>query len=110
MFSCVSLESRIPADHPLRPMREMVDTALKRLSRVFSGLCADSGRRSISPERLLRALVPQVLYSIGSEPQLMEQLELVTPAASAASVTRQPGSRSRWTGSRREPGVSFALR
>ena len=75
MFSYVSLESRIPADHPLRPMREMVDAALRRLSRVFSGLYANSGRPSIPPERLLRALLLQVLYSIRSERQLMEQLE-----------------------------------
>jgi transposase len=75
MFSYVSLEARIPADHPLRPMRGMVDAALRRLSRVFSGLYADSGRPSIPPERLLRALLLQVLYSIRSERQLMEQLE-----------------------------------
>src|SRR5258707_4748838 len=75
MFSYVSLEARIPADHPLRPMRAMVDEALKRLSRRFSALYADSGRPSIPPERLMRALLLQVLYSIRSERQLMEQLE-----------------------------------
>jgi transposase len=75
MFSYVSLEARIPADHPLRPMREMVDAALKRLSRRFSGLYPDSGRPSVPPERLLRALLLQVLYSIRSERMLMEQLE-----------------------------------
>ena len=75
MFSYVSLEARIPADHPLRPMRGMVDEALKRLSRRFSPLYADSGRPSIPPERLMRALLLQVLYSIRSERQLMEQLE-----------------------------------
>ncbi len=56
MFSCVSLEERIPEDHPLRPMRAMVNEALKTLSRPFSGLYADGGRPSIPPERLLRAL------------------------------------------------------
>jgi transposase len=75
MFSYVSLEARIPADHPLRPMREMVDGALKRLSRRFSRLYPDHGRPSIPPERLLRALLIQVLYSIRSERMLMEQLE-----------------------------------
>jgi transposase len=75
MFSYVSLEARIPADHPLRPMRELVDAALKRLSKRFSALYADSGRPSIPPERLLRALLLQVLYSIRSERMLMEQLE-----------------------------------
>jgi transposase len=75
MFSYVSLEQRIPADHPLRPMRAMVDEALKKLSRRFSGLYAATGRPSIPPERLLRALLLQVLYSIRSERMLMEQLE-----------------------------------
>ena len=75
MFSYVSLEARIPADHPLRPMRLMVDEALKSLSRRFSDLYAKSGRPSIAPERLLRALLLQVLYSIRSERLLMEQLE-----------------------------------
>ena len=75
MFSYVSLEARIPEDHPLRLMREMVDAALKRLSPSFSRLYADSGRPSIPPERLLRALLLQVLYSIRSERMLMEQLE-----------------------------------
>ena len=75
MFSYVSLEARIPADHPLRPMRAMVDEALRRLSRRLSRLYADSGRPSIPPERLLRALLLQVLYSIRSERLLIEQLE-----------------------------------
>ena len=75
MFSYVALEKRIPQDHPLRPMREMVDEALKRLSPGFSSLYADSGRPSIPPERLLRALLLQVLFSIRSERLLIEQLE-----------------------------------
>jgi transposase len=75
MFSYVALEERIPRDHPLRPMRAMVDEALKKLSRRFTSLYADSGRPSIPPERLLRALLLQILYSIRSERLLMEQLE-----------------------------------
>jgi transposase len=75
MFSYVSLEERIPAEHPLRPMRALVDQALTRLSRRFSGLYAATGRPSIPPERLLRALLLQVLYSIRSERMLMEQLD-----------------------------------
>jgi transposase len=75
MFSYVALEGRIPQDHPLRAMRTMVDEALKQLSRRFSSLYADSGRPSIPPERLLRALLLQILYSIRSERLLMEQLE-----------------------------------
>jgi transposase len=75
MFSYVSLEERIPEDHPLRPMRALVDEALKELSGRFEGLYASTGRPSIAPERLLRALLLQVLYSIRSERLLMEQLD-----------------------------------
>ena len=75
MFSYVSVEARIPPDHPLRAMRAMVDTALQRLSPRFASLYAGGGRPSIPPERLLRALLLQVLYSIRSERLLMEQLE-----------------------------------
>src|SRR6202140_2464210 len=75
MFSYVSPERRVPADHPLRPIRAMVDVALKGLSRSFGRMYADWGRPSIAPEKLLRALLLQVLYSIRSERLLMEQLE-----------------------------------
>ena len=75
MFSYVSPERRVPADHPLRPVRAMVDVALKGLSRSFGNMYPDWGRPSIAPEKLLRALLLQVLYSIRSERMLMEQLE-----------------------------------
>jgi len=75
MFSYVSLEQRVPQDHPLRPIREMVDEALRELCPRFDGLYADTGRPSIPPERLLRALLIQILYSVRSERMLMEQLE-----------------------------------
>jgi transposase len=75
MFSYVSPEQRVPADHPLRPIRKMVDAALKGLSRSFQRMYADWGRPSVAPEKLLRALLLQVLYSIRSERMLMEQLE-----------------------------------
>src|SRR6202162_4453629 len=75
MFSYVSPERRVPADHPLRPIRAMVDVALKGLSRSFGNMYPDWGRPSIAPEKLLRALLLQVLYSIRSERMLMEQLE-----------------------------------
>ena len=75
MFSYVSLEKRVPADHPLRPMRQMVDEALKSLSPRFSRLYSDTGRPSIPPEQLLRALVLQILYTVRSERMLMEQLD-----------------------------------
>jgi transposase len=75
MFSYRSLEDRIPAEHPLRPMRAMVDEALEELSPLFEKLYAGMGRPSIAPERLLRALLLQILFSVRSERQLMEQLE-----------------------------------
>src|SRR5215813_13265840 len=75
MFSYIRPEQRVPADHPLRPIREMVDTVLRELSAEFARLYPKTGRPSIPPEKLLRALLLQVLYSIRSERQLMEQLD-----------------------------------
>src|SRR3954449_12496275 len=75
MFSYVSPEERVPAEHPLRPIREMADVALKSLSPVFDGMYATFGRPSIAPEKLLRALLVQVLYTVRSERMLMEQLQ-----------------------------------
>lgn len=75
MFSYLSPEQRVPADHPLRPIRQMVDTVLKRLSPRFEGMYAEGGRPSIPPEKLLRALLLQCLYSVRSERLLMEQLD-----------------------------------
>jgi transposase len=74
LFSYVRLESRIPADHPLRAIRALVDEALTGLSRDFNKLYARDGRPSIPPERLLRALLLQAFYTVRSERQLMEQL------------------------------------
>jgi transposase len=73
-FSYVRLEARIPTDHPLRAIRELVDAALRELSRSFDRLYAREGRPSIPPERLLRALLLQAFYTVRSERQLMEQL------------------------------------
>jgi transposase len=75
MFSYLSGEQRVPATHPLRPIREITDTILKQMSRLFAGMYSKIGRRSIPPEQLLRALLLQVLYTIRSERMLMEQLE-----------------------------------
>lgn len=75
MFSYVSLEQRVPEHHPLRPIRAMVDEALVELSSAFEGLYSRVGRPSIPPEKLLRALLLQVLYTIRSERMLMEQLD-----------------------------------
>src|SRR5450759_2464023 len=75
MFSYVSPERRVPADHPLRPIRKMVDEVLQEMSPQFSKLYADVGRPSIAPERLLRALLLQIFYTVRSERLLMEQLQ-----------------------------------
>jgi len=75
MFSYVSLEQRIPGDHPLRPIRSLVDEVLKELWGAFEGLYSRVGRPSIPPEKLLRSLLLQVLYTIRSERMLVEQLD-----------------------------------
>lgn len=74
MFSYLSPEGRVPQDHPLRPIRQMVDQVLAELSPQFERLYARTGRPSIAPEKLLRALLLQVLYTVRSERLLMEQL------------------------------------
>ncbi len=75
MFSYVTPEARVRADHPLRPIRAMTDAALQRLSPRFDHLYSTIGRPSIPPEKLLRALLLQILYSIRSERLLMEELD-----------------------------------
>ena len=75
VFSYVSLEKRVPKDHPLRLIRPMVDEIFRAMSKEFEGLYASTGRPSIPPERLLRALLLQIFYSIRSERMLMEQLD-----------------------------------
>ena len=76
LFSYVDLESRVRGDHPLRPIREIVNGALSNLSVEFEAIyAAGVGRPSIPPERLLRALLLQAFYGIRSERQIMERLE-----------------------------------
>ena len=75
MFSYISPERRVPQDHPLRPIRKMVDKILVELSPRFKKLYSNTGRPSIAPEKLLRALLLQILYSIRSERMLVEQLD-----------------------------------
>ena len=75
LFSYVNLEERIPARHPLRKIRDVVNAALVTLDGDFDRLYADEGRPSIAPERLLRASLIQILFSVRSERQLMEQLQ-----------------------------------
>src|SRR3978361_464671 len=74
LFSYVSPESLVPREHPLRAIRRLVDAALERLSPAFGAIYADSGRPSIPPEKLLRALLLQALFTIRSERQLMQQI------------------------------------
>ena len=74
LFTMARLEDFVPADHPLRPIQGMVNEALKRLSGLFNEMYADHGRASIAPEKLIRALLLQVLYSVRSERLLVEQL------------------------------------
>src|SRR5438128_12254094 len=75
LFSYVSPEQRVPADHPLRAIRQMTDRVLATLSGKFARMYSDIGRPSIAPEKLLRALLLQVLYSVRRERMLMEQLD-----------------------------------
>ena len=75
LFSYVAIDARIPADHPLRAMKALLDPVLAELAPRFRTMYADGGRPSIPPEQLLRALLLQVLYTIRSERQLIEQLE-----------------------------------
>src|ERR1700685_4574109 len=74
VFSYLSPEQRVPQDHPLRPLRVMTDEALRELQPRFHKLYAKTGRPSIAPEKLLRALLLQALYSVRSERMLTEQL------------------------------------
>lgn len=75
MFSYISPEKRVPADHPLRRVRELTDRALQELSPKFGEMYSRQGRPSIAPEKLLRALLLQALHSVRSERLLMEQLQ-----------------------------------
>lgn len=75
LFSYVNLDERVPVGHPLRVVRKIVNTALATLDGEFSGLYACDGRPSIAPERLLRAVLIQILFSVRSERQLMEQMQ-----------------------------------
>jgi transposase len=75
LFSYISPEARVPRDHPLRKIRELVRDVLSDLNRTFGRLYSNEGRPSIPPEQLLSALLLQVFYGIRSERQLMEQLD-----------------------------------
>jgi transposase len=75
MFSYLSLEERVPQDHPLREIRRLTDLVLRSLGGEFGSLYSASGRPSIAPEYVLRALLLQAFYSVRSERQLVEQID-----------------------------------
>ena len=75
MYSYLSPEERVRADHPLRAIRAMADEALQKMSKRFDAIYAKTGRPSIPPEKLLRAQLIQMLYSIRSERLLMEEID-----------------------------------
>ena len=74
MFSYISLEERVPATHPLRKLRAAVDALLATMNREFDAVYARRGRPSVPPEMLLKALLLQILFSIRSERQLVEEI------------------------------------
>jgi transposase len=74
LFTTVKLDDFVPEDHPLRAIRDLTDQALRRMNGLFNTLYADTGRHSIPPEKLLRAQLLQLFYSLRSERMLMEQL------------------------------------
>jgi len=74
LFTVAKLEDFVPADHPLRPIRRLVNEALDRLNGLFNEIYADGGRASIAPEKLMRTLLLQIFYSVRSERQICEQL------------------------------------
>ncbi len=74
MFCYLSAESVVPADHPLRPIRKMAEDALQQMTSSFEKMYSHTGRPSIAPEKLMKALLLQTLYSVKSVRMLMEQL------------------------------------
>jgi len=74
LFTVAKLEDFVPGDHPLRPIRKLVNEALEQLNGLFNKIYADTGRSSVAPEKLMRALLLQVFYSVRSERQICEQL------------------------------------
>src|SRR5713226_9340533 len=103
MFSYVSTEQRIPKEHPLRAIRTLVDDVLHDMSREFDRLYAAIGRPSVPPERLLRAQLLQIFYSIRSERLLMEQLDYNGRTGAPMAMAATFGARSGRTTRMRQP-------
>src|SRR5712671_5476259 len=96
VFSYVSPEQRVPQDRPLRPLRVMTEVALRELQPRFDKLYAKTGRRSIAPEKLLRALLLQALYSVRSERMLMEQANDIRGSADLSVRALASGEQFDW--------------
>ena len=94
LFSFSKLDDFVPTDHPLRPMKDLVNESLKRLNGLFNSIYADTGRASVAPEKLMRALLLQVFFSVRSERQLMEQIRSGTTRCSPRIVTGCSNTRS----------------
>jgi transposase len=107
MFSYLSPEMRVRKDHPLRAIRAMVDEVLTQLSRRFDAMYARVGRPSIPPEKLLRAQLLQMLYSIRSERFLRDTLTVCRGTPTAWLVAMFPFFHPQFTGS--EPNVSLTV-
>ncbi len=95
LFTVAKLEDFVPADHPLRAIRGLVNEALGRLNGLFNLIYADTGRASIAPEKLLRAMLIQVFFSVRSERQLMEQVRY-NLVRSSLTLTAWASERQRW--------------
>lgn len=93
LFTVAKLDDFVPVNHPLRAIRKLANTALQRMSALFDTLYADTGRTSIAPEKLMRAQLLQLLYSLRSERMLMEQLgyNLLFAGSSAWPLTTRCG-------------------
>lgn len=102
MFSYLTLEDYVPKEHPLRPIREIVNAALREMDAIFAAMYADSGRDSIAPEQLLRGLILQSLYGLRSERLLCEQLgyNMLFRWFVGLSVDRTPWDHSTYTKNR----------
>lgn len=102
MFSYLTLEDYVPKDHPLRPIREIVNAALREMDETFAAMYADSGRDSVPPEQLLRGLILQSLYGLRSERLLCEQLgyNMLFRWFVGLSIDEQPWDHSTYTKNR----------
>ena len=113
MFSYISAEKRVPEDHPLRAIRAMVDVALRKMGPQFDAMYAKVGRPSIAPEKLLRALLLQVLYTVRPMTRAIPRLTSMASGAATTPTNRPPTPTHGWhaRGRARKPSLaSWATR